>query len=252
MQRRRAEARSRARVRRLAGLVALSVIALVTLLVTAFGNGSSTPASRAALAPAQRLLPAGPPRPQVIALQGALRIQLPVSQARLTAIGYHGVSDGSLALQPLGRQANEGTLTRLARSVFGGSHRGLSYYQLSGGEGPATSALDIGAAPGTDVYAPADGAVVALTPFVVNGKTYGAEIEIQPTAAPSLVISLTHIRPDPALTVGSSVAAGTSKLGAVLDLSHAEKQALGKYTQDAGNHVELTVREGATTALTAP
>ncbi|MDQ2980837.1 MAG: hypothetical protein M3R26_00735, partial [Actinomycetota bacterium] len=126
------------------------------------------------------------------------------------------------------------------------------YYQLSGGGGPATAALNVGAAPGTDVYSPVDGTVVALTPLIVNGKSFGAEIEIQPSAAPSLIVSLTRLRLDPALTVGSAVAAGTSKLGAILDFSRVQRQALAKYTQDAGNHVELKVGTGSNPALAAP
>jgi len=38
----------------------------------------------------------------VIALQGPLRIQLPVAESRLTAIGYHGGGDGSLARRATG------------------------------------------------------------------------------------------------------------------------------------------------------
>jgi hypothetical protein len=125
----------------------------------------------------------------------------------------------------------------------------LRYYVLEDGSGPATGALDIGAAPGTDVYSPVDGTIVGLTDFVLDNRVYGKEIDIQPSAAPSLVVSLTHLRPDAALTVGSSVAAGTSKLGTVLDLSGVERQALARYTQDAGNHVSLEIHPAATLAL---
>ena len=72
---------------------------------------------------------------------------------------------------------------------------------------------------------------------------------MQPANAPSLVVSLTHVRPDPALTVGYAVAAGTTKLGAVIDLSRVEKQTLARYTQDAGNHVTVEVRPAATLTL---
>ena len=234
------------RRRRLAGLVVLAIVALVTLLLTAFGAGRPPAALLAtAPAPADRLLPSGPPSPEVVALEGSLRIQLPVSQSRLTALGYHASGDGALALQALGSQANPGALTRLAHSIFGGGGGGLRWYQLSGGQGSGTAALDVGAAPGTDVYSPVDGTVLGLTPYIVNGTRYGSEIEIQPTGAPSLVVSLTHLKPDPALTIGTAVSAGTSKLGAILDLSHVEQQALALYTQDAGNHVELEVRPAA-------
>ena len=229
----------------------LAIVALITLLLTAFGTGESTPnESRIGPAPANRLLPSGPPSPQVIALQGALRIQLPVAQSRLTAIGYHASGDGATALQPLGSQANPGTFTRLARRVFGGGRHGLRWFQLAGGEGPGTAALDVGALPGTDVYSPVDGSVIGLTPYVVNGRRFGSEIDVQPTGTPSFVVSITHVKPDPALTVGSSLAAGTSKLGVLLDFSRVEEQALARYTQDAGNHVEIEVRPAA--ALATP
>jgi hypothetical protein len=233
-----------------AGLVVLASVALVTLLLTAFGTGKQAAHRSIGPAPANRLLPSGPPSPEVVALEGALRIQLPVAQSRLTAIGYHASGDGAVALQPLGSQANPGTLTRLAHRVFGGGSAGVHWYQLSGGQGPETAALDVGAVPGTDVYSPVDGTVTGLTPYIVNGKRYGSEIQLQPTGAPAFVVSITHVKADPSLTVGSSIAAGTSKLGVLLDFSHAEEQALARYTQDAGNHVELEVQPAA--ALATP
>jgi hypothetical protein len=220
----------------------LAAVALVTLLVTAFGSGRPHAQPPSAPAPANRLLPSGPPSPQVIALEGSLRIQLPIAQSRLTALGYHASGDSAVALQPLGTQANPGTITRLARRVFGGGHGRLRWYQLAGGEGPGTAVLDVGGAPGTDVYSPVDGTVIGLTPYIVNGTRFGSEIQIQPSGAPSRIVSITHVKPDPGLTVGSSVAAGTSKLGLILDFSHVEQQALARYTQDAGNHVEIEVR----------
>jgi hypothetical protein len=247
---RRAQQQAIRRRRRVAGLVVLAIVALVTLLLSAFGTGKAPVAEQAlGPAPANRLLPSGPPSPQVIALEGSLRIQLPVAQSRLTALGYHASGDGAVALQPLGSQANPGTITRLARRVFGGRARGVRWYQIAGGEGPGTAALDVGADPGTDVYSPVDGTVIGLIPYIVNGKRFGSEIDIQPTGAPSLVLSLTHVKPDPALTVGASIAAGTSKLGTILDLSRVEKQALARYTQDAGNHVEIEVRPAASLAI---
>jgi len=228
----------------------LACIAFVTLLLTAFGSGRQAAVHEPLTpAPANRLLPAGPPSPQVIALEGALRIQLPIAQSRVTAIGYHASGDGGLALQALGSQANPGTLTRLTRRVFGGRSGGLGWYQIPGGDGPGTAALDVGAAPGTDVYAPVDGTVVGISDYVLNGRPYGSRIDIQPSAAPSLVVSLTNLTPDPALTVGSTIAASSTKIGRVVDLSGVEKQALAKYTQDAGNHVSIELRPAATLTL---
>jgi len=60
---------------------------------------------------------------------------------------------------------------------------------------------------------------------------------------------VSHLRVDPALAVGSAVTAGSSKLGDVVDFTHAEKQALARYTNDAGNHVAIEVHPSATLQL---
>ncbi len=83
-----------------------------------------------------------------------------MNESVVTAIGYHGAGDDALALDPVGRQANEGIAARLFHRIFGGGGGGVAYYQLGGGQGASTGALDVGAAPGTDVYAPVDGTVV--------------------------------------------------------------------------------------------
>jgi hypothetical protein len=245
--RRSREARAAARrARRIAALVVATAALLITLLLTAFGSSSTRVLEPTAPAPATRLLPAGPPRPQVVALRGSLRIQMPVAQSRVTAIGYHATSGGAMALSPIGRQANAGLLARIARRLLGTGGSGLSYYLLGGDEGPATAVLNVGAPPGTDVYAPVDGTVVGITDYVISGRKRGARIDIQPSGAASIVVSLTHLRPDPALSVGAMVSAASSKIGTLIDLADAERQSLARYTNDAGNHVALEVHPAAT------
>jgi hypothetical protein len=217
------------------------------LFLTAFGSTQQDfPA--ASLAPSTRLLPAPPPRPQVIAVRGPLRLNLPIARSRMTAIGYHATASGALALEPVGSQANQGLVGRVARRLFGGGG-GLPYYRLGGEGGPSTAVLNVGAPSGTDVYSPVDGTVIGLSSYVVNGKQHGARVEIQPTDAPSLVVSVTHLRPDPALQVGSPVAASRSKIGSVIDFSKVEQQALARYTNDAGNHVAIEVQPAPTPAI---
>ena len=127
----------------------------------------------------------------------------------------------------------------LSSALLGTS--GLRYYALGGSGGPTTGSLDVGAMPGTDVYSPVDGTIVGITPYVLDGKHYGARIDVQPSGNPSIVVSLTHLRPDPSLTVGSPVAATTSKLGTILDFAGVERQALARVTQNSGNHVAIEV-----------
>jgi hypothetical protein len=234
------------RARRLGALTVVIGVLVGTLLVTAFGQSATREPSNALPGPASRLLPLGPPTPLTVALHSGLRIQLPIAESRVTAIGYHSSDDGALPLRALGRQGNAGALSRLAHKIFGGGGGGFVYYQLSGGE---TAVLDVGAVPGTAVYAPVDGTIVGISDYILNGRVYGSRIDVQPSAAPSLVVSLTHLMPNPALSVGSMIAASNTKLGRVLDLSGVEKQALAKYTQDAGNHVSIELRPAATLTL---
>jgi murein DD-endopeptidase MepM/ murein hydrolase activator NlpD len=242
---RRAPGRQTARI---IGLVIASFAMVVVLFLTAFGS-SGTDRTPVALAPSKRLNPAPPPRPQAIALRGPLKLQLPIHQQRVTAIGYHAAASGALALEPVGSQANQGFLRRVARRVFGGGDGGIRYYELGGEGGPSTAVLNVGAPSGTDVYAPVDGTVVGLASHIVSGRKYGARIDVQPSDAPSLVVSITHLRADPALEVGDSVAASRSKIGSVIDFSKVEQQALARYTQDAGNHVAIEVQPAPTLAI---
>ena len=239
----RRDTRAARRARRFALLVLLSAVLVASLLLTAFGGGAAAPGSpplSASLAAAQTRVQTRP-FPEIVAVRGPVRLQLPISQRQVTAIGYHTASDGALGLAPSGQQGNQGLVERVIHSIFGGGGGGPTWYRL-GGE---TSALDVGGAVGTNVYAPVDGTVVAITPFVVDGKRYGSEIDIQPLNAPAVIVSLTQLHVDPSLSVGNSVVSGARKLGTVIDLSRVEHQALSGYTNDAGNHVTVEIRPAA-------
>jgi hypothetical protein len=221
--------------------VVVGILAAATLALTAFDGTADSSAN--APVPAPLPVTSAPPEPQVLATAGNVRLQSPVAQGGVTAIGFHGSDEGALVLQPVGPQANEGLLARLWRQITGSSKKGLAWYQLESGE-PRT--LDVGAVAGTDVYSPVDGTVVAIRDHIVSGKVVGAEIELRPTSAPSLVVALQNVRPDHALTVGANVAAGASKLGRVVDVSRVERQALARFAADGGNNVSIQVYPSAT------
>jgi hypothetical protein len=222
---------------------------LIVLFLAAFRHGPTPVVGVGMPASASRLLPGGPPTPLVVATHGPLHIQLPVNEQNVTAIGYHGAGQDALPLDPLGRQANEGLFSRVFHRIFGGGGGGVAYYQLGGGGGPSTGSLNVGAAPGTDVYSPVDGTIVGLRDYILDGQSYGSVIDIQPSDEPSVVLSITHLRADPALRVGSAVSTRTSKIGSVIDLAGVERLALARYTQDAGNHVAIAVRSATTVPL---
>ncbi|HZT45585.1 MAG TPA: hypothetical protein VFA24_05335 [Gaiellaceae bacterium] len=236
--------RAARRARRFALLTILAIVLVIALALVAFGGGT---ARIQKVSVTNTLLAAqADPYPQIVALHGAVRIQMPVVQSAATAIGYHSASDTAITLKPLGHQGNEGALQSLFHKIFGGGGGHPTWYQLDGG---ATSALDVGAAPGTSVFAPVDGTVVGVTPFIVAGRRFGARIDIQPQSAPSLVVSVTQLRPDPSITVGTNVVSGATRIGSVVDLAKVEKQALARYTNDAGDHVSIELRPAASLVL---
>jgi hypothetical protein len=245
--RERAPNRRRKRSGRRWKIVAMLVMTalVVTVLLAAFSDGP--PSFQASLSEDSALLETDRPPLLDVAHYGELQlpIQLPVSQQSVTALGYHGASGNALPLEPVGRQANEGIFARILHRLNGNDASGVTYYQLSGGSGPRTGALDVGASAGTAVYAPVDGTVVSIRDLVLDGKRYGHRIDVVPNEEPSVVVSIRRLRADPALTVGSPVTSGTSKIGKVLDLSRVEEQALADVTNDPGNHVTIEVRPAA-------
>jgi hypothetical protein len=241
----RARRRRRRRAWRI-GLVLAATGVLVAILLAAFSSPS--PSFQASLPEDSGLFPTGRPAPLDIARQGDLAIQLPVAQQSVTALGYHGARAGALPLDPIGRQVNESIFVRLFNRLTRGDASGVTYYQLGGGSGPQMSGLDVGAPAGTVVYAPVDGTIVSIRDYVLDGRPRAQRIDIVPSDSPSVVVSITRLRADPALTVGSPVQAQTSKIGTVVDLSRVEKQALASVTNDPGNHVTIEVHPTAALA----
>jgi len=221
------------------GIVA--ALALVTLILTAFGSSSPDRATTATPTPAATGVP---PEPEVLATVGNLQIRLPIAAEAVTAIGFHGADGGgAMELDPIGRQANEGLLARLWRKIAGSAQDGPVWYQLEGG--PGTEVLDVGATPGTDVYAPVDGTVASISDFVLDGKKFGSRVDVRPSVAPSLIVQLSHLEPDPSLAVGSPVMASSSKLGTVVDVAAVERQALARHAGARGNNVAIDVHPAA-------
>ena len=205
------------------------------MLVATALRGGSAPRIQAAVAvspPKHALAPDGPPIPTLMASgPNGLVLDVPIAQARVTAIVYHGVGDARvIVLAPSGHQKNAGLVTKLGNLLTGTSTgAGPAYYVDDAGGGASTGSVDVGAVAGTRVYSP------------VDGSPHGSVLQIQPTSTPADIVTLTNIRPSNQIAVGDQVIAARTRLGTVIDLSRVITQELAKYTSDAGNHVHLEV-----------
>ena len=104
----------------------------------------------------------------MVALQGTLRIFLPIAESKVTALGYQAVGEGALALEPVGAQANAGVFTRLLRRLFGRDKGGIRYYLIGGGRSD-TGGLDVGAPVGT-MYTRRSTAVIGISESIIGGR----------------------------------------------------------------------------------
>ena len=95
-------------------MAVIVVLAVVTLALTAFDNQSAR--APAVSRPAPAPVTSAPPDAQVLATIGNLRVQSPVAQGGVTAIGLHGSEDDALILKPVGPQVNDRASARSASS----------------------------------------------------------------------------------------------------------------------------------------
>ena len=232
--------RAQARARRFAVIAVIAVLAVVTLALTAFDNQSSTPAvSR----PAPLPVTSAPPDTHILSTVGNLRVQSPVAQGGVTAIGFHGSEDGALVLKPVGPQVNEGLVARLWRRITGASRSGLAWYQLSRWATPHARRRR-GRRNGCLLARRRDG---RGDPRPGHLGPHGRGRDRATPVVGAVARRLDPERPaDPVLTVGANVAAGSSKLGTVTDISRFEEQALERYATDGGNNVAIQVFPSAT------
>ncbi len=235
--------RSRARSRRAAaqrkrrttfslGISAVVVAAAVMILFWATGGTKgSHPQTLGSLAGANALPISSPPPHVVIATAPLITIGLPINPGAVTAIAFRSIPNPSaIALTPTGplHQNDEG------------SH----------GAGIPDTELDVGAAAGTAVYSPVDGRIIGIYNNVIRGQVQGYQVLITPQTAPGLIVVVGHLVTHPGTPipkVGSTVIAGITPLGQVIDLSAVESQDISQFSGDSGNHASIIVVRSAHT-----
>ena len=221
--------------------------ALVTLLLSAFGGSGRAGRHRRA----RERLAAAPGRPADARDRRAARHAAPPAAGQPVRASRRSATRAA----PKARSRSIRSAPRRTRACCSGSSTrssaastgGPRWYQLPGGVGPGTSALDVGAAPGTDVYSPVDGTIVAIDDVVLERRaprlahrhpaerrTVARRLGLARPRRPVARRRLARRRPAPRSSAR------------VVDFSRAEQQALARYTNDSGNHVVVEVHPSAT------
>ena len=89
------------------------------------------------------------------------------------------------------------------------------------------------------MLSPADGQVAAVKTYSLLGRHADVEIDIRLAADPTLLLVITHVI-GPKVHVGDQVAAGTV-LGRLRGFPADVEQSIRRFTNDAGDHVQLVV-----------
>lgn len=177
----------------------------------------------------------------VLGAVAGVGISTPIRPEDITGFGYHPEGESLVEISPHGKSLSANAVTGLFTS--GSTPEKIQYYVMdsAGRQGPATGALDIGAASGSTVYAPVTGVVTAIRPDPVLQK--GASVvEIKPADNPNVRVSVSLVQDlDDGVGPKSPVTAGTTELGSVADSAQVLKPQLASYTSDAGNHVTISV-----------
>lgn len=249
------EERRRHRTARLVAVTSVLVVIGVVLLVWIVGllgrevvavDDAGGPVSGSRIGSAAAVEMTGAPTPQTLASavvdkgEAQLRLQLPIRREAITGIGFGPRREANvIELEPSGTRANTSWIRRATQRFLSTTPAGdLRWYQL--GEG-ALRMVVVGALPGTEAYAPIDGTVEAITPYVLDGERRGELIQIQPTGDGQTIVVVRNVDADEELQVGTSVTPGVTRLGTVRDMEGSVEAPLATYTHDTGSGVDLYV-----------
>jgi len=261
--------RQRARAQRT--IIAWSLVAVLAIGVGAFAwwdnserkaaaapltNLSGAEATGTAAAHDQPRVIAAASRPvlpdptPIFASYRSLQIRLPVSVKDLTEVGFHQAAypyarhmrtpleeaDNSDTKDAHGTGRDASKQPTGADAVLEGKF--IRMWRARPGE-PDT-ATDVGALPGSDVYAPVSGTIVKIKRYKLYGKWDDYEIHIQPKGWADLDLVMIHVT-DLSAGVGDQVVGGVTRIAAIRKLSTKVHHQLRDYTGDGGDHTHLQV-----------
>ncbi|MCL4079486.1 M23 family metallopeptidase [Coriobacteriia bacterium Es71-Z0120] len=249
----------RRRARRPAGVYGLAGVAIVLVAAGAglLSHDRSTPPPRTA-APVARAAAAAdataPPREPtpLLARYGSLYLRLPVDPSAVTQVAFHQASgDKAVHLEALVPDTSVKAAAKAravvqpatkpaaddeeAATIWDGS---VIRLWRSNRRGAPDTAIDCGADPGMDVFAPLSGVVVAVRPYKLYGRYDDFEIHLRPDGFDDFDLVLIHVD-DVSVRAGDRVEGGVTRIACVRKMSDKTDLQLAAYTKNGGDHVHV-------------
>ncbi len=190
----------------------------------------------------------------IFARYRSLQIRLPVAVKDLTEVGFHQAAypyarhmstplteaDNSDTKDARGTGRDASKQPTGADAVLEGKF--IRMWRARPGE-PDT-ATDVGAPPGSDVFAPVSGTIVKIKKYKLYGKHDDYEIHIQPHGWPDIDLVMIHVT-DLSAGVGDEVVGGVTRIAAIRKLSDKVHHQLRDYTDDGGDHTHLQINNAS-------
>jgi murein DD-endopeptidase MepM/ murein hydrolase activator NlpD len=180
----------------------------------------------------------------------SMYLYLPVEGADLTEIAFHQASgDHALSMEPLlpwadmteamqnhgsGRSAEDACCPDNPHIVGGEALR----MWRSNRTGPPDTAVDVGADPGTPVYAPVSGTVLEVRPYWLYGEHKDFEVHISPSGWPEVDVVLIHVD-RVVVEKGDEVVGGMTQIAEIRNLSDEITVQLSQFDERGGNHTHM-------------
>jgi len=232
-------------------MIAVVAAILVTGLLVAWNAARGSGSESVSAVVAQETSAVDREPTPIFATYRSLPMRLPVPVEALTEIGFHQAS-GTSALS-MGTSLPDADMTAAAEN--GGTPRTTQASNSttvldaevlrmwrSSRTGEPDTAVDVGAAPGTVVYAPVSGTVIGVRTYWLYGEHEDYEIHIQPDGWPEVDCVLIHID-EMKVSEGDEVIAGVTPVAEIRLLSDRIDHQIGAYTTDGGDHVHIQLNQ---------
>ncbi|TDB37747.1 MAG: hypothetical protein D9V44_06720 [Actinobacteria bacterium] len=196
----------------------------------------------------------------IFATYRSLNLRLPVDPGDVTALAFHQASGRqTLAMDSLAPDADMAQAAKLkavpASQAPSGSAESTASIQTvwqgsvlrlwrSNRTGAPDTAADVGADPGSIVYAPVTGTVLQVRAYKLYSKYPDYEIHIKPDGWPEVDVVLIHVD-DVSVVAGDRVTGGASRIACVRKMSDKIDIQLGGYTRNGGDHVHVQLNRVA-------